>query len=381
MGEKSTLEKLKELGSMDIKDIGKLFKKESLNKEEFNVEVKNIIKNPIKERSKLVLAIDLGSNSIKLVEGRLDKGLININKLVKIKLREGIIGDGNIISKMELEVILRNAIVDNDIKAKDVIITTNSSSIINRDILIPVVKDEEIDTVVKYEIQQYLPINLDDYVIQFLVLDKVKDGEEDKLKVNVTAFPQRISLSYYNLINSLDLNPYALDVNYNSITKFSNYMEDIKLNLEKSTAAFVDMGASTINISILKDNKLDFTRLIKIGGDNIDYAINQNSNISIKAAEEINKEYLNNTFVREILDELVLELERIFQFYKNKSQSNIDKVYIYGGISHIEDLDKYLQERLSIKVNKLIEFKNIKTKQSTENISIYLNAIGSIIRL
>lgn len=381
MGEKNTLSKLKELGSMDIKDIGKLFKKGSLNKEKFDIEAKSIIKKPMRERSKLVLAIDLGSSSIKLVEGRIDKGLININKLVKIKLREGIIGDGNIISKMELEVILRNAIVDNDIKAKDVIITTNSSSIINRDILIPVVKEEELDTVVKYEIQQYLPINLDDYVVQFLVIDKVIETDGEKLKVNVTAFPQRISLSYYNLINSLELNPYALDVNYNTITKFSNYMEDIKLNLEKSTAAFVDMGASTINVSILKDNKLDFTRLIKIGGDNIDYALSQNLNMSIKATEDIKKEDLNNPFIREILDDLVLELERIFQFYKNKSQSNIDKIYIYGGISHIENLDKYLQERLSIKVNKLIEFKNIKTKQSTENISIYLNAIGSIIRL
>ena len=381
MGEKNTLSKLKELGSIDIKDIGKLFNKDNLKKESFNMEPKNIIKKPTKQRSNLVLAIDLGNNSIKMVEGRVDKGSISINKLVKTKIREGIIGDGNIISKMELEVILRNTIIDNNIKAKDVIITTNSSSIINRDILIPVVREEELDTVIRYEVQQYLPINLDDYVVQFLVLDKVEESDGEKLKINVTAFPQRIALSYYNLINSLELNPYALDVNYNSITKFSNYIENIKVNLEKSTAAFVDMGATTINVSILKNSKLDFTRLIKIGGDNIDYALSQNSNMSIKATEDITKEDLNNSFIREILDELVIELERIFQFYKNKSQSNIDKVYIYGGISHIEDLDKYLQERLSIKVNKLIEFKNIKTKQSTENISIYLNAIGSIIRL
>lgn len=381
MGEKNTLSKLKELGSIDIKDIGKLFNKENLKKESFNMEPKNIIKKPTKQRSNLVLAIDLGNNSIKMVEGRIDKGSININKLVKTKIREGIIGDGNIISKMELEVILRNTIIDNNIKAKDVIITTNSSSIINRDILIPVVREEELDTVIRYEVQQYLPINLDDYVVQFLVLDKVEESDGEKLKINVTAFPQRIALSYYNLINSLELNPYALDVNYNSITKLSNYIENIKVNLEKSTAAFVDMGATTINVSILKNSKLDFTRLIKIGGDNIDYALSQNSNMSIKATEDITKEDLNNPFIREILDELVVELERIFQFYKNKSQNNIDKIYIYGGVSYIDELDKYLQERLSIEVNKLIDFKNIKIKQDSEDISIYLNAIGSIIRL
>ena len=381
MGEKNTLSKLKELGSIDIKDIGKLFNKDNLKKESFNMEPKNIIKKPTKQRSNLVLAIDLGNNSIKMVEGRVDKGSISINKLVKTKIREGIIGDGNIISKMELEVILRNTIIDNNIKAKDVIITTNSSSIINRDILIPVVREEELDTVIRYEVQQYLPINLDDYVVQFLVLDKVEESDGEKLKINVTAFPQRIALSYYNLINSLELNPYALDVNYNSIAKFSNYIENIKVNLEKSTAAFVDMGATTINVSILKNSKLDFTRLIKIGGDNIDYALSQNSNMSIKATEDITKEDLNNSFIREILDELVIELERIFQFYKNKSQNNIDKIYIYGGVSYIDELDKYLQERLSIEVNKLIDFKNIKTKQDSEDISIYLNAIGSIIRL
>lgn len=381
MREKNTLSKLKELGSIDIKDIGRLFKKENLNKDEFNIEAKDIVRKSLKEKSKLVLAIDLGNNSIKLVEGKLDKGSININKLINVKIRDGIIGDGNIISKMELEVILRNTIIDNDIKAKDVIITTNSSAIINRDILIPVVREEELDTVIKYEVQQYLPINLDDYVVQFLVLDKVKESNGEKLKVNVTAFPQRIALSYYNLINSLELNPYALDVNYNSITKFSNYIENIKSNLEKSTAAFVDMGATTINVSILNNGKLDFTRLIKIGGDNIDYALSQNSSMSIKATEDIKKEDLNNSFIREILDELIIELERIFQFYKNKSQNNIEKIYIYGGVSYIDGLDKYLEERLSMEVNKLIDFKNIKIKQDNENISIYLNAIGSIIRL
>ena len=381
MKQKNTLSKLKELGSIDIKDIGKLLKRDSLNKEDFDIEAKDIIRKTKKEKSRLVLAIDLGSNSIKFVEGKIFRGVININKLINIKIREGIIADGNIINKMELEVILRNTIIDNDIKAKDVIITTNSSSIINRDILIPVVREEELDTVIKYEVQQYLPINLDDYVVQFLILDKVKEKEVEKLKVNVTVFPKRIALNYYNLINSLELNPYALDVNYNSILKFSNYMDNIKVNLEKSTVAFVDMGATTINVSISKDSKLDFTRLIKIGADNIDYALSQNSLTSIKSTEDIKKEDFDNSFIREILDELVVELERIFQFYKNKSQNNINKIYIYGGVSCIDELDKYLEERFSIEVNKLVEFKNIKMKKDNEDISIYLNAIGSIIRL
>ena len=87
------------------------------------------------------------------------------------------------------------------------------------------------ETVVKYEIQQYLPINLDEYIIQYTVIDKVETEEGNKLKVNVTSFPEKIAIIYYELINELELNPYSLDVNYNSINKFANYITSFSSNL------------------------------------------------------------------------------------------------------------------------------------------------------
>ena len=35
------------------------------------------------------------------------------------------------------------------------------------------VQEEEMETVIRYEIQQYLPINLDDYIVQYVVLDEI----------------------------------------------------------------------------------------------------------------------------------------------------------------------------------------------------------------
>ena len=55
---------------------------------------------------------------------------------------------------------ITDALDSNNIKNDNVIFTTNSTSVINRTIIIPKVNEDEIESVIKYEVQQYLPINL-----------------------------------------------------------------------------------------------------------------------------------------------------------------------------------------------------------------------------
>ena len=246
MADGNFLSKLKELSSMDIKDIGKMFGKNK--KEVSNSFYDNINKKKKKEKPRLVLSIDIGSHSIKVVEGKCQRNVINVNKCIEVQTPEGAFMDGKITNEEIIANLLKRIINENNIKAKDVIFTTNSSSIINRDVLIPSVAEDEMDTVVKYEIQQYLPINLDDYVIQFIVLDEIVDDKGTKLKINVTAFPERMALAYYKVIESLDLNPYSLDVTYNAISKIANHGEYTFTDVQTvgGTVAFVDMGSTAV---------------------------------------------------------------------------------------------------------------------------------------
>ena len=52
---------------------------------------------------------------------------------------------------------------------------------------------------------------------------KLVDDSGAKLKINVTSFSEKMATSYYNVVEALELNPYALDVTYNSINKLANY--------------------------------------------------------------------------------------------------------------------------------------------------------------
>lgn len=157
--------KLKKLGKMDIKDLNKIFSKNSSSsKATSNSKFKKMLKASM-EKPKNILAFDIGSSSIKMVTGKYFKNKITINKLIDIPTPEGTVGDGKILDKQALADMIQFALKENRIKIKDVICTTNSSLVINREIVIPKVEEEEMKTVIRYEIKQYLPINLNDYII------------------------------------------------------------------------------------------------------------------------------------------------------------------------------------------------------------------------
>ena len=65
--------------------------------------------------------------------------------------------------------------------------------------------------------EQYLPINLNDYIVQYIELDEVEQENSNKLKVYVIAYPEKMARGYYDILKVLKLKPVSLDVAFNSI--------------------------------------------------------------------------------------------------------------------------------------------------------------------
>ena len=346
------------------------------------------------EKPRNVVAFEIGSKYIKIVEGKYSKDKLSVYKMAQVETPMAAIEDGAIIDERALVNVLQVAINQLGIKSKDAIVTSNSSSIIDREIIIPSVDESEMESVIKYEIQQYLPINLDEYIVEYVVVDKLVDSEGPKLKVNVISYPKDMVNGYYKLIKSLGLNPYVLDVTYNSLKKIVNHTGIIKNNGQVGgTVAFVDMGATSINVTIFKRGQLDFTRVIKSGGETIDQALSSRLDMSIKSTESMKIDKGNlldiqeddevNIIIKETVDEMIGELEQILQFASNKNGENVDEVVIYGGASKLRGLDVYMQRKLLKSIKRVFTLERIDMSTSAmpkEPIGEYLNAIGAVIR-
>lgn len=369
---------LKSILTMDINDLFK--KKESSSAKQSKVK-------KTKSMMKPVISFDFGSESIKVVEGRYFNGQLKVTNYFSVPT-QGVLEDGRIVNEKLLIKNLETALKEHKVKAKYVICTLNSTQIINRELFVPVVEEDELDTVVRFEIQQFLPINLSDYLIQYVILDQVEVNGEPRLKLNVVTFPEKLAATYYKVLKEVGLKPYALDVTYNSLGKLANYSELLnEVTDAKGAVAFVDMGAQSIDLNIFTNGNVQFTRLIKSGGITINERLNQLPDMSIKSAASLQQADLNGDemisgILRLSVDEMMYELERVLQFYRNKSIGNkIDHVFILGGCSNINSLETYMSEKLSIPTSQLKRLNNVDFSDSSIQVHEYANAIGAMIRL
>lgn len=372
---KASSSKIKSILNMDLSCISIAIKKR-ISK---IAKVKNSFK-------KNVVAFDIGSAYTKVVEGFYYKGNLVINNVVKIETPIDSVVDGEIKKEDELILKLKKVLTNNNIKAKYAICTTNSTTIINREILIPKVEENELETVVRYEIQQYLPINLDDYEVQITILgEEIVDGL-DKLNVRAIVYPKKLAISYYNLLKRLNLKPYALDVNYNALNKLINYISEKRTEtFSNDTLGFIDIGDSSIQVNIYKDGVLNFTRMIKAGGKEINQMITNSEDSSV-TIENMLIDVESNDIKKQalaIMNQWMDMIEMTLQFYKNKNRGNsAKKLFVFGGYSNIKNIDGYMSDRFGIETKKIGDIPELKFDCEFDKLDLndFMNVTSAVIR-
>lgn len=352
---------------------------------------------PAKPKSIRLVSLDIGSSDIKIVEGQVKGGKLKVYNMRKIKSPEDIIQDGELFNEESILLKLKEEMKTSGVRTKNIALVSSSSTIISREIIVPYVENnEELKTLVNYEIEQFLAINLNNYVIQFMRLEEVMVDEVRKQKIFTIIYPKNLIESYRNLSEKLLLNPYALDISNNSIRKLSSIADIYNVDLinKEESILYLDLGYKSVDLSIVNNNKLEFIRVMPIGGIEIDKFIADLNGISMEEAEEIKKTQVEvgkhrkenqlNDGVVEVIEGWLEDLNRIIQFYTNKSNGKkISHIYLYGGTSKLRGIDEYVSLKTGIETTKIITANNIEFSKNvnTKTIEEYVNALGALVRL
>lgn len=347
---------------------------------------------------KPMLSIDIGSQNIKIVEGKYAAGKVSISKTVTVPTPPETFYNGEIIDRARIELAINEVLKKESIRAKSVAFTLESTEAISREIVLPWAKPQELGQIIKFEAEQYLPIEMEKYILQHKIMSEFEEEGIKKITVLVVALPKVMGEDYLDLGRNTGLLPHYLDIHSNSIHKLLHPKAVVNDSypLEKQTIAAIDLGHQFINITIIDKGQFKFSRLLNIGGKDIDINISNLLNISSEEAEAKKKEIKNISHSAEQNDPIKIEytvketittwledIQKVFRYHTSRSTDNvIDSICIYGGSSHIEGISTYIQEFFNTPTFKINGLNNVKFDNSSKEISIsnYINAIGSIIR-
>ena len=345
-------------------------------------------------RNRKMLSIDFGAEAIKMVEGKSSKKGIIINKKFSIKLPEQVYEDGEIRDMDQLIYLLKEGLTEHSIGPIDVHGVINSSKIILREITMPMVSDDHIKSILSFQLEDYIPINPEDYVVKFIKLGSIFEDGAGKVNLLLIGIPKNIVEAHFNLLKDVNLKPVSLDYQGNAINKLINLgdlINDTYNNMD--TVTNIDMGFDSTSITISLNGVIKISRIVEGGANDILQSLKENSNYSgdelihkimsiediIKPLTDLDEDYEICFKTIQGLREIIDRIEMIFRYYRTREIGNeINLVLLHGGLSNINGIEKLFSESFNIPCVKLDSISKVKFNG---NLSKYANAIGGLIRL
>ena len=189
--------------------------------------------------------------------------------------------------------------------------------------------EEELYDRIQSEASQHIPFDISDVNLDYQLLESV-DSQMDVLLV---AVKKDKILNHTNVLAQAGKTPTVVDIDAFALQNCYevNYDPD-----PSQTVALLNVGASVMNINIVRGGIPLFTRDVSVGGNQYTDALQKELDLSYEDAERLKKgeaiagvaEEHRATILRSVSDILILEIQKTFDFFRaTATGENIQRIY------------------------------------------------------
>lgn len=334
-----------------------------------------------------ILSIEAEASQIRVaeVEVRGKKG--RIYNCFCIPAPQGAVEDGQIRDTKTLGENLKAELSQRKIRTKKVYFATGSTRIASREVRIPFVKANRIQSIVEANATDYFPIDVSKYVLSYSVVDvesqKSEDGKEETKQYHlmVYAAPKAISAAYSEFAENAGLTMTGITYTGDSI------YHSVKHAYAKGTHILVKVEYTGTSITVIRDGELTLQRNINYGVDSAAETVrafpefgdrlDANEALDVLCSRKCINPFLDmESFDEEISDEdrkletaraevteslryLIGNISRIMDYYISRhTDTNFDSIVCCGLGAQVKGLMQLLTNELGQQVDVLQEFKN-----------------------
>ncbi len=318
---------------------------------------------------KNLIAIDVGTSSVKIIELDEIKGSYRLKNFGIAKLPRETIVNGVIINAEPLVNAIKSLISNLKITAKESTVSISGHPVIIKKISLPLMSEDELEPIIETEAEQYIPFDLDEVNIDFQILG-VNEESTDKMDVMLVAAKKAMIYEYIDAFRNAGIRVRIIDIDVFALENmFSvNYTWD-----DSETCALIDIGASVTNINIIKNGTSIFNRDVFLGGNQITEELQKELSVSFEEAEilktgeeieGIDQEVLYQTIAK-TTSSISREIQRTLDFFTSSSYAEIKKIYLSGGGSKTRGLKQMIEEKMNAEIEFTDPFKTIKYDKKT----------------
>lgn len=307
-------------------------------------------------RSRQLAGLDISSSSVKIVElSGADREGCRIERYAVEPLARDAVVDGNISNLEAVADAIKRAVRRMGSGVKNVAVALPASAVITKRIMLPAdLREQEMEFQVESEASQYIPFAIDEVNLDFQVVGP-SPADPDDVEVLIAASRKEKVEDRVAAAEAAGLKAVVMDVeSFASEAAFELVSRQLPGGAKGKIVALVDIGASAMSVSILRDGKQIYAREQSIGGARLTQDIARQYGMSVDEAEAAKKagnlpDDYERDLMRPFMDNVALEISRALQFFFTSTQFNeVDHIVLAGGCAVMPGLADVVAGRTQV---------------------------------
>jgi len=299
--------------------------------------------------------LDIGTTTIKVAKFKKSGSGIEVEAIgMGPSPERGISSD----SESDLNLLagrVKEIVAQSNINAEEVAVSLPNNQVFTKIIEMPPLSDRELAASLKYEMEQYIPLPLEQVRTDWQILGTSNKDGKQVTSVFLVAAPIALLDKYEKVIDRAGLITSTIETEMISV-----YRSLYPLISNPAPSMVVHMGAMTTSIAVVKNGVILMIFNLDKGGLAITRAISSDLGIDPNQAESFKKVYGLNKETFEgkigkslfpILESIMGDVRKTMLMYKESSNNEaINQIVLSGGTAQLPGIDIYFTNQLNLQV-------------------------------
>jgi type IV pilus assembly protein PilM len=237
----------------------------------------------LKTRGLQPIGLDIGHNSIKMIQLAINGERISILAADKVRVEAGMNGDEEARRRFVISAI-KQILAKGKFRGRNVVSCLPNDELRVTSLRLSETETDEIEVALRKEAGQRFGLDPEKDTINYLVAGNVQYGDEIKNELILFAASDETIRSHIAMLEEVQLRPVAIDTIpcalFRSFERSRRRGED-----KEETVVFVDVGSQFTTVVFGRGGEISFTKQIPIGGEKFNSEIASKLGVSIDEAE------------------------------------------------------------------------------------------------
>lgn len=308
----------------------------------------------LSKKKQPLVGIDITSTSVKVLELKRAAGSYKVESYAVEPLPTNAVVEKNISDVDAVGNAVRRAMKKANCKTDGCAIAVPASAAISKMITMPSgLNDQELESQVQLEADQYIPYALDEVELDFEVLGPT-EGNPDSVDVLLAASRSENVDMRTMAIEIAGIDTKIVDIESYAMEGACQLLHDMD---DTSVVAVIDIGATMTSINVILNGQLIYTREQAFGGRQLTEEIMRRFGLSYDEAGLAKKEGgLPDNYVLEVLnpfkETLVQQVHRLLQFFYAANQYNeVSQIILAGGCATIPGIEELVENKMNVRTS------------------------------